>query len=67
MKIFVAATVPLALAACSPLEPLPLGAEPLSPTPIAVPAPAGPMVAYDGYRVVQPSDWRGVNDAQAGN
>ena len=67
MRIFVAATVPLALAACSPLEPLPLGAGPLGLAPMVSPSPAGPMVAYDGYRVVQPSDWRGVNDAQAGN
>ena len=68
MKIAMAAIVPLVLAACSPLDPLPSGADVLDP---AGPrrlhaAPPGPRVAYPGYRVVEPGDWRGVNDAQAG-
>lgn len=67
MKIFVAALVPLALAACSPLAPLPLGAEQISSAAGSAPAPAGPTVDYAGYRVTEPADWRGVNDAQTEN
>ena len=66
MRILFAAAVPLGLGACAPLEPLPLAAAPAAFADLPVPnAPAGPAVAYNGYRVVQPADWRGVNDAQA--
>lgn len=67
MKIIIAAVVPLALVACSPLAPLPTTLEcegyadasnPISP------APSGPTVDYAGYRVSEPADWQGMNDAQ---
>jgi len=62
----IAAIVPLGLAACGQLDPLPLGAEgPVTATAHAY-APAAPAVSYGGYRVAEPADWRGVNDAQAG-
>lgn len=67
MKKSFAALVPLALAACAPLEPLPAGAELTGSTAVATPAPSGPTVGWAGYRVRPPEDWRGVNDAQTGN
>lgn len=70
MKITVAAIVPLALVACSPLELLPAEAgltRAANPELIHAPAQSGPGVVYAGYRVIEPGDWRGVNDAQSGN
>lgn len=70
MKILIAAAlVPLILAACAPLEALPsdAGLAAADPVRILSPAPNGPTVAYAGYRVIQPADWRAVNDGQAGN
>lgn len=70
MKSIFAAVVPLALAACSPLEPLPSGGVltgPANSDRIHAGAPSGPVVAYSGYRVIEPGDWRSVNDGQAGN
>lgn len=65
--MLLAAGVPLVLAACSPLEPLPSGDGLLGLAAPASPAPTGPTVSYDGYGVVEPADWRGVNDSQAEN
>lgn len=67
MRILIAAFTPLALVACAPLEPLPLGSERDSSASRSSQVTSGPMVQYGGYRVVEPADWRGVNDAQAGN
>ncbi|WP_150120937.1 MULTISPECIES: hypothetical protein [unclassified Sulfitobacter] len=67
MKIAVAALVPLAIAACSPLEPLPLGVETSSPVLATSHLQSGPSVEYQGYRVVQPDDWRSLNDTQKGH
>jgi len=67
MNIRFAALLPLGLAACAPLDPLPLGAEGIAAASVAAQAPTVPAVSYGGYRVTEPADWRGVNDAQAGN
>tara|TARA_B100001939_G_C16580408_1_gene462495 strand:+ start:154 stop:390 length:237 start_codon:yes stop_codon:yes gene_type:complete len=67
MKILVAASVPLVVAACSPLEPLPVGAENTSSTHLSTHLQAAPSVEYLGYQVVEPADWRRVNDSQREN
>ncbi len=67
MNKIIAAVVPFALAACAPLEPLPVGAERTGTTTVTTTAPSGPAVGWAGYGVRPPADWRGVNDAQAGN
>jgi hypothetical protein len=61
-----AAFLPLALAGCA--QPLALpdargltrAADPVA----TFAAPAGPAVAYSGYRITEPMDWRLLNDAQ---
>ena len=63
----IAAIVPLGLAACTQLDPLPLGAEGPASASVHSHAPAAPVVSYGGYRVTEPADWRGVNDARAGS
>lgn len=65
MKTFLAAVVPLAIAACSPLAPLPTDTVQVAPVTKTTSAPTGPVVVYGGYRVSEPGDWRGVNDAQS--
>ena len=67
MKLWFAAFMPLALGACAPLEPLPIAVAPLEASNPIFPAPAGPAPVYGVYGVVEPSDWRGVNEAQSGN
>lgn len=69
MKRLFAALVPLALAACSPLSPLPNEPEfvAAAATSHVAPAPSGPSVIYGGYEVAEPEDWQRSNDAQAGN
>lgn len=67
MKVKAAVAVPLLIAACAPLEPLPLGAEASAAADPSTHLHAGPAVEYRGYRVVEPADWRGVNDSQKGN
>ena len=69
MKILLAALMPLVAVACTPLAPLPSVSALTAPADAARNAPharSGPVVAYDAYRVTDPSDWRKVNDAQAG-
>lgn len=65
MKTLLAALVPLAIAACSPLAPLPTNTGQVAPVTNTTSAPAGPAVVYGGYQVSEPGDWRGVNDAQS--
>ena len=70
MRILIAAVVPLALAACAPLESLPDGASltgAANPDTSLAQAPAGPPLVYAQYQVIEPADWRGVNDKQAGD
>ena len=65
MKFRIAAMLPLGLAACAQLDPLPVGSTDAAPVPALSPAPVAPAVSYGGYQVTDPADWRGVNDAQA--
>lgn len=67
MKIMIAVFAPLAMAACSPLEPLPVGVENFTSANSPTHLHDGPTVEYLGYRVVEPADWRGVNDSQKEN
>jgi hypothetical protein len=67
MKFRIAAMLPLGLAACAQLDPLPAGTEDAVPVSVLSRAPAAPTVSYGGYQVTEPADWRGVNDAQAGS
>ncbi|MCA0871416.1 hypothetical protein LCL97_11310 [Seohaeicola saemankumensis] len=67
MKFRLAAIVPLGLAACAPLDPLPLGAESSAQAIPITHVNAAPAVEYRGYQVVEPSDWRQVNDSQREN
>jgi hypothetical protein len=66
MFIRLAACVPLLLAGCAPLPDLvgtsgyTAAADPAS----ALPAPAGPSVSYQSSGVVDPADWRSLNDLQ---
>lgn len=67
MKFRIAAMLPLGLVACAQLDPLPVGSTDTVPIPALSPAPLAPAVKYGSYQVTDPADWRGVNDAQAGN
>ena len=67
MKTMFAAVLPLAFAACAPLEPLPVGAENSAPANPTTHLHAAPPVEYLGYQVVEPADWRGVNNSQREN
>lgn len=67
MKIMIAAVLPLAFAACAPLEPLPVGAETSASAIPTTHLHSAPPVEYSGYKVVEPADWRGVNDSQREN
>lgn len=67
MKLRIAAVLPLGLVACAQLDPLPVGSAEAVPAPASSPAPEAPTVAYENYRVTDPADWRGLNDAQRGS
>lgn len=70
MMKLIAVSAVLAIPACSPFPELPSSAELTAPADASRrigPAPSAPRVAWGGYRVQEPGDWRGVNASQAGN
>ncbi|ASP23457.1 hypothetical protein ANTHELSMS3_05077 (plasmid) [Antarctobacter heliothermus] len=66
MKLAIAAGLPLLVGACSALPELDTapGLTAAAKTTPATMAQPGPAVAYMGYRVQEPADWRSLNDAQ---
>lgn len=69
MKPVFAALAPLTLAACAQMAPLPdttLLTKAASTSAVSQPAPSAPRVAFAGYQVTDPANWRAVNEAQTG-
>lgn len=66
MKLAIAAGLPLLVGACAALPELDTapGLTAASVAPPATMAQPGPNVAYAGYRLQEPADWRSLNDAQ---
>lgn len=66
MKFSIAAALPLLVGACSALPELdtaPGLTAAATPSSVATAQP-GPAVAYGGYRLQEPADWRSLNDEQ---